>query len=364
VWTVYQHFILTKDVGLLNKLFPFLLRGIKWIDKNRHQTKHPSEYCFDGLLPKGLSAEHLGLADYYYWDNFWSLAGIKCFIEICSVLEYPEVKKYSESLYSGYLKKVQGWIAYAKIKFRNDIISAGPDRDADYGMIGSVITQYPLQLNEFELKSTLDYIFNNFLIDGMFYQNFIHSGLNPYLTIQLAHSYLYLGDRKSFIKLFMDTLKKKTRVNNFPEAVHPFTGGGCMGDGHHAWAAAEILSAFRDMFLWENVAHNEYKIFSGIPDKWFDNSFMMNEIPSSAGKIDLEYSRQGQQVNIKININSPGTYNFKGRIVLPFEVEGPAGSNISKNIYGETELSVNLDKPQIIIVLNIISVAHEMVDSI
>ena len=364
VWTVYQHFILTKDISLLNKLFPFLLKGIRWIDKNREQTKNPSEYSFGGLMPKGLSAEHLGLADYYFWDNFWSLAGIKCFISICTILNYPKEMLYSELLYAGYLKKVQEWVTFSQKKFRNEIISAGPGRDADYGMIGSIIPLYPLMLNGFELKTTLDYICNNFLIDGMFYQNFIHSGLNPYLTMQLAHSYLYLDDRNNFNKLFMDTLKKKTSVNNFPEAIHPMTGGGCMGDGHHGWVAAEIVSAFRDMFLWENDEHKELKIFSGIPEEWFNNSFMMNEIPTSKGKIGLEYSRHGQRVKIKINIKELNPDNIKGRIVLPFEVEGAGSNNISKNTYGETELSINMDKPEMIIVLDIATISLVRIDGI
>ena len=29
-----------------------------------------------GLLPAGFSAEHLGPNDYYYWDDFWGLAGL------------------------------------------------------------------------------------------------------------------------------------------------------------------------------------------------------------------------------------------------------------------------------------------------
>ena len=187
----------------------------------------------------------------------------------------------------------------------------------------------------------------------MFYQNFIHSGLNPYLTIQLAHSYLYLGDRKSFNKLFTDTIRKKTSVNNFPEAMHPVTGGGCMGDGHHGWAAAEIVSAFRDMFLWEDEEHQELKIFSGIPEEWFNSSFMMNEIPTSKGKIGLEYSRHGQQVKIKINIKELNPDNIKGRIVFPFEVEGAEDVHLFKNSYGETEFPINLDKPEMIIALAI-----------
>jgi hypothetical protein len=354
VWTVYQHFLLTKDIDYLNKLFPFLLKGIRWIERNRTQSKNHSGFSFEGLLPKGLSAEHLGLADYYFWDNFWSLAGIKCFIEICEILNYPKEKRYSELLYTGYLNKVKEWITFAQEKFLNDIIGAGPGRDADYGMIGSVIPLYPLQQKEFKLKTTLDYISNNFLIDGMFYQNFIHSGLNAYLTLQLAHSYLYLGDRKTFNKLFNDTIKRKTRVNNFPEAIHPITGGGCMGDGHHGWAAAEIVSAFRDMFLWEDEENKELKIFSGIPTEWFNHSFMMNEIPVSAGKIRLEYSRHGQQLEIKINIREHNSSNIKGKLVFPFEVEGTESENISKNIYGESEILINLDIPEKIIVLSIL----------
>lgn len=35
-----------------------------------------------GLLPPGFSAEHLGPNDYYYWDNFWALAGLKAAAEM------------------------------------------------------------------------------------------------------------------------------------------------------------------------------------------------------------------------------------------------------------------------------------------
>ncbi len=30
-----------------------------------------------GLLPAGFSAEHLGPNDYYYWDDFWGVAGLR-----------------------------------------------------------------------------------------------------------------------------------------------------------------------------------------------------------------------------------------------------------------------------------------------
>ena len=40
-------------------------------------------------------------------------------------------------------------------------------------------------------------------------------------------------------------------TGQWPEAIHPQTGGGCMGDGHHVWAAAEWVLMLRYCFLRE-----------------------------------------------------------------------------------------------------------------
>jgi hypothetical protein len=38
---------------------------------------------------------------------------------------------------------------------------------------------------------------------------------------------------------------------SLPEAIHPKTGGGAMGDGHHGWAAAEIVLFLLDCLVRE-----------------------------------------------------------------------------------------------------------------
>ena len=40
-------------------------------------------------------------------------------------------------------------------------------------------------------------------------------------------------------------------TGQWPEAIHPQSGGGCMGDGQHGWAAAEWVMMMRNCFVRE-----------------------------------------------------------------------------------------------------------------
>ena len=47
----------------------------QWICKKRLSSEGTLPHA--GLLPSGFSAEHLGPNDFYYWDDFWSVTGLK-----------------------------------------------------------------------------------------------------------------------------------------------------------------------------------------------------------------------------------------------------------------------------------------------
>src|SRR5690606_2591202 len=57
-----------------------LIRGAEWISWKRKQSPD-QPYC-EGLLPSGFSAEHLGPSDFYYWDDFWAVAGLSALARI------------------------------------------------------------------------------------------------------------------------------------------------------------------------------------------------------------------------------------------------------------------------------------------
>ncbi len=57
-------------------------------------------------------------------------------------------------------------------------------------------------------------------------------------------------------------------TGQWPEAIHPITGGGCMGDGQHGWAAAEWAMMIRNMFVREEG--DRLILGSGVFPEWLD----------------------------------------------------------------------------------------------
>lgn len=133
-------------------------------------------------------------------------------------------------------------------------IPASPKRRMDSGAVGSLVADYPLQLfppGDERILRTADYLRDHSSFNGGFFQNMIHSGINAYLTLHLAQVRLRAGDPEAAWQL-MDTVSQlASSTGQWPEAIHPRTLGGCMGDGQHMWAACEWALMVRNCFVRE-----------------------------------------------------------------------------------------------------------------
>jgi hypothetical protein len=331
VWMIMHHALLSNNIKILHNYFDILYKAIKWIYKKRISDKKYSKKYFYGLLPKGLSAEHLGLADYYYWDNFWSLAGIKSFILICELLKENSAKEFAVKLYIDFEKTLHELLKPKNNSEISNVIPSAPNKSLDSGMIGTIAAIYPLQILEYDIgkfNASLEFICNNYFHNNLFFQNIIHSGGNPYITLQVAHSYLYLGNREMFNKILRNVTEYASPTLNYPEAFHPITGGGVIGDGHHGWAAAEILSAIRDAFVFEknyySIESIELILLSGIPAEWFlsGKELSIRNTQVLSGKVSMIAVSDKYQIKIDINYISNEIYKKETfKIILPFKVK-------------------------------------------
>src|SRR5207244_4571883 len=77
LWTLAEHWRLTRDRAVLDFTAPAVARGVRWIERKRHARRRRRDPELRGLLPASISAEHLGPFDYFYWDDFWALAGLR-----------------------------------------------------------------------------------------------------------------------------------------------------------------------------------------------------------------------------------------------------------------------------------------------
>ena len=226
-------------------------KGGMWIEKKRVRKKTGAPH--EGLLPAGFSAEHLGPNDYYYWDDFWGLAGLQAASDINrrygSAAKADQFKQYA----ADFEKTIFTTIANIPEEKSRGCIPASPYRRMDAGAIGSLVADYPLQLlppGDARIINTANYLMDQCFHEGAFFQDMIHSGINAYLTLDIAQTLLRCGDER-YRPLVEKVADLASPTGQWPEAIHPLTGGGCMGDGQHGWAASEFLMMIRNMFVRE-----------------------------------------------------------------------------------------------------------------
>ncbi len=334
LWSAWQHSVYSRDANFAQGMFEALARGSRWIERKRIRGKGSSMKACTGLLPPGLSAEHLGLSDYYFWDDFWCLAGVEAFGRICAELGRTEELESTKELAGAFRNDIETAIQRVQHERSLRVIPAGPLRGIDCGMVGSLAAWYPLQvfpLNDPRLHATAGLLMDRFGVDGMFFQHFIHSGKNPYLTLHLAHAWLWAGMRQRFWDRLAAVLAHATSTLNFPEAIHPLTGGGSMGDGHHGWAAAELVLAVRDAFVFEewNSGGHRLRLLAGIPAAWYQNgapfSMKRTAIPGGRLSIAVQPLSQGPEVEITLEESAlPGSGDWV--LMLPFSPAEIRGS--------------------------------------
>lgn len=241
-------------------------KASSWI-QNKLLPHEPS-HAASGLLPAGFSAEHLGPNDYYYWDDFWSIAGLRAAARMLREQGDLREARIAEDTADRIVVAVED--SLTKTDYLRDQRSypAAPERRMDAGAIGSLVASYPLQIvqpNDERMQGTMEFLMGNSIVHGGFFQDMIHSGINPYLTLHMAQVLLRDHDSRYF-ELIKTVAKLATPTGQWPEAIHPKTFGGCMGDGQHIWAAAEWLMAIRNMFVREEA--DTLILGSGIPPHW------------------------------------------------------------------------------------------------
>ncbi len=270
-------------------------RAIKWIARMMKSTSN-------GLLPPGFSAEHFGLNDTYYWDDFWSLAGLR---EIAPLLDTAGstraasasriVAKRLESALSDSIEQ-----AFLKVDFKG--LPVSPNRNMDSSAVGNLVATYPLRLygsDQDWLQASADYLYENCLHSGGLFHTVSHTGINPYLTLHLAQAFLRVGDSRAG-ELMNSIAKLASPTGKWPEAIHPILGTGCMGDGEHVWAAAEWIAMVRNCFVFEEAHENTLILAAGIQEEWLKNGnkLIFGPTPTRFGPVKIEIQIQSDQIHI------------------------------------------------------------------
>jgi hypothetical protein len=337
IWTLCQHYKLTKDQHFLRRMFVPIMNAAHWIIRKRWQN-HVWEPGYKGLMPPGLSAEHFGLSDFYYWDDFWALAGLRETLYLTKIMHWPTF--WWEQSYSKFFDAIQKSLTYIEGNFGRPIIPISPSRRMDSAAIGSLAAYYPLRIlstDDVRLRNTIDWIHEHNFIGNGFFHDVNHAGFGTYLTMHVAQCYLGQRDNKA-IDIFNWLLDVATPTWTWPEAINPQTLGGTIGDGHHGWAVAELLIFVRNLFFFEEK--DRLILTPVLPEQWLKRGahIAISEAPSEFGKISFEIE-VGEHKKIVLRLNAkfstpPADIEWN----LPFDikhakVDGKRAGFSGKRIY-------------------------------
>jgi hypothetical protein len=266
LWIIDRYAMLTGG-RLSDGLIQAVDKAVAWVDGKRVQVD--GDVMHAGLLPAGFSAEHLGPNDHYYWDDFWAEAGLRAAERVYVRAGRKEKAENARRLAGEMRRAIERSIERIPVSRSLGGIPASPYRRMDAGAIGSLVADYPLQLYPPaapQIMATLNALVDRCFHSGGFFQDIIHSGINAYLTLDIAQTMLRAGDAR-YRDLIEAVAKLASPTGQWPEAIHPQTGGGCMGDGQHGWAAAEWVMMIRNMFVREEG--NRLIVGSGLFEEWF-----------------------------------------------------------------------------------------------
>ena len=289
-----EHWRLTRDTSCLDA--ESIARGVRWIERKRRSKRARRDPSLIGLMPASTSAEHLGPFDYFYWDTFWSLGGLLDGAELLHALGHDEAAEQARGWASAMATDVDRSIALVAERLGTAAMPAGPRRRIDAGSIGSLVACWPLRLREASdpaMAATADIIRERFCIDRAFYQGISHTGLGTYLTLQLAFVELDAGDRRAIERLLW-LVEAATDTFTWPEAIHPQLGGGCMGDGHHGWAAADFLSLVRSILVRE-LRDGGLALCTMLPNAWTGQPIEVHDAPTYAGLLSFAVRWHGDR---------------------------------------------------------------------
>ncbi len=289
LWCMAQHLALYSDRVLAAELRPHVRRGGQWIIETLAGSP-------GGLMPPGVSSEHLGPPDSYYWDSIWSLAGLR---SAEAITRNPAFGRAAARLRS---RLASAWATDMAALGREALVGA-PGRGIDMGMVGTLAAWFPLRLVPADsplLEGTLAALEEKLFYKGALLVNTGHSGWGTYLNMRLAGCRLLQGSPKGW-ELMKWLLAHASPTYNWPEAIHPKSGGGSAGDGHHGWASAEWLMLVRAMLLEEG--EKSITLAPGVPAEWLERAgeIKVEGAPTRFGTVSyrIEWEDGGRNLQIR-----------------------------------------------------------------
>lgn len=314
LWALTKHFLLSGDRAWLEKVYPNVCRGARWIedvtDQMRYTTEEGERPIYYGLMPSA-EGEAIGTG-YNYYHNYWAIFGLRMAVAAAKALhEEGDV----------------GWMTAAHDRLRGDLLAsikfafesvgqgnyipATPFQPvSEFDIWGSMAALYParvLEPHDPMISRTLELMLGHAQEDS--YTYFVKNKIWTYITADWAMCHLLRDEIDVFQRLFDGYVAHASATNAWIEEFFIDSRIGT-GDMPHGWAAAQYVHLHRNALIFEDddVLH----LCWGAREKWVENGIRVTRAPTHFGSVSFDLRREGPTLVVDYRL-TPGVHQMKCR---------------------------------------------------
>lgn len=364
IYLIREYFNFTRDTAFLKSKNDNVLRAVDYIESliaerstDHFRNGNDSIRAYYGLVPESISHEGYSAKPMHsYWDNFFTMKGVKDAAEIQKILGVSENYRRIAGIRDTFRVNLYNSLDLA-MKVRNIDYIPGCVELGDFDATSTTIALTPC--NELH-NLPVPQVFNTF---EKYYVFFLDRrdgrrdwvNYTPYEN-RLIGSFIMLDQPErahELIEYFLDDQRPPAGGwNHWAEVVwHDYRHPGFIGDMPHTWCGSDFINAVRSMFVYENEYDQTLVLASALYPDWIDDpgGMSVENLPTYYGEISYSIKKEGNSYHFSItgDIDLPEggiiIRNFNGgEMPLAITVNGKESTDFNEGEIGVREVPADL----------------------
>ena len=301
LWLVGQYYRYTRDVGLVNDLWPTVTRAVDYLTalRNRRTTdayRVPENTAYFGLLPESISHEGYSSHPVHaYWDDSWALAGLRAAPMLANAVgDVDRLDAYDQlrdAFEHDLLASVPRAMAMHSIDYVPGSVELGDFDPSSTAVMVDLVGDDP------QIRPALERTYQRYLEEVESRRTNTHEweAYSPY-ELRNVEALTLLGKRDEAHAL-LDWIVADRRPPGWNEwaeiSYRDATAPHFIGDMPHTWVGCIFVHALRTMLVHERDADRALVIGAGIRADWAARGVTARRLPTTSGVLSFTMRMEG-----------------------------------------------------------------------
>jgi len=316
IFLIMEYYRFTRDRAFLQKHYDTMVRVLKCTERLRNRTLR-SDYClgdpararFAGILPPSISHEGYAIPVHSYWDDLFALKGWKDGRAAALELGKRDVAEWAAKQYGelrGSLQaSIEQTICDKSINYVPGCAERG-DRDPN----ATSVVFYPCEEQDLFPTLVLEATYEQYYEEIVSRSRPGWEGVYTPYEARNLNALVQLGAKPRALALLQQFMagRHPSAWNHLAEIVlsNPRQGT-YIGDMPHTWVGADLVTAIRNLLLYECA--DRLVLLSGVPESWVTdgNGLRLENMPTYFGAVNLLAAEQDGKLRVELRskINAP-----------------------------------------------------------